>query len=69
MVDSDNLYSLIEIDDGLSTALGTETLTDRNIIPLNFDNTPGSSADNLSIEIFEHRKFLRVERSATLYSR
>jgi hypothetical protein len=28
-----------------------------------FDYTPGSSADALPMEIFEHRRFLRVDRS------
>jgi hypothetical protein len=68
MVDSDDLYGPMEVDDDFSTALGTETLADRDMIPHGFDNTPGSSADTLPIEIFEHRRFLRVERSATLRS-
>jgi hypothetical protein len=58
----------MEVDDDLSTALGAETLADRNMVPPSFDNTPGSSADILPIEIFEHRRFLRVDRSATLRS-
>src|SRR5271170_6006219 len=66
MVDSDDLYGPMEVDDDLSTALGAETLADRDMVPPGFDNTPGSSADTLPIEIFEHRRFLRVERSATL---
>ena len=67
MVDSDDLYGPMEVDDDLSTALGTETLADRDMVnPPGFDNTPGSSANNLPIEIFEHRRFLRVERSAAL---
>ena len=56
MVDSDDLYGPMEVDDGLSTALGTETLADRDMVPPGFDNTPDSSADNLPIEIFEHRR-------------
>jgi hypothetical protein len=31
MIDSDDLYGPIEVDDDLSTALGTETLADRDI--------------------------------------
>jgi hypothetical protein len=31
--------------------------------PHSFDYTPGSSADTLPIEIFEHRRFVRIERS------
>ena len=34
MVDSDDLYGPMEVDDGLSTALGTETLAEHN--PINW---------------------------------
>jgi hypothetical protein len=68
MVDSDDLYGPMEVDDDLSTDLGTETLADRDMVPPGFDNTPGSSADILPTEIFEHRRSLRAERSATLRS-
>jgi hypothetical protein len=44
-------------------ALGTETLADRDMVFPSFDYAPGSLADTLPIEIFEHRRFLRVERS------
>jgi hypothetical protein len=53
----------VEVVADLSTALGTETLADRDTVSPSFDYTPGSSADTLPIEIFEHRRFLRVERS------
>jgi hypothetical protein len=33
------------------------------MVSLSFDYTPGSSADALLIEIFERRRFLRVECS------
>ena len=62
MVDIDDSYGPMEVDDDLSTALGTETLADRDMV------SPGSSADTLPIEISEHRRFRRVERSATLRS-
>jgi hypothetical protein len=69
MVGSDDLYGPMEVDDDLGTALATETLADRDMVtPLASTTPPGSSADNLPIEIFEHRRFLRVERSATLRS-
>jgi hypothetical protein len=78
MVDSDDLYGLMEVDDDLSTALGTETLADRDMVPLaspGFPWLPSASTTprvsrqtSLPIEIFEHRRFLRVERSATLRS-
>ena len=32
MVDSDDLYGPMEVDDSLSTALGTETLADRDMV-------------------------------------
>jgi hypothetical protein len=63
MIDSDDLYGPMEVNDDLSTAPGTETLADRDVVSLSFDYTPGSSADTLPIEIFEHRRFLRIERS------
>jgi hypothetical protein len=69
MIGSDDLYGPTEIDYDLSTTLGTETLADRDMVPLGFKNTPGSSVDTLPIEIFEHHRFLRVERSAALRSR
>jgi hypothetical protein len=36
----------MEVGDNLSTALGTEILADRDMVPPSFDNNPGSSADN-----------------------
>jgi hypothetical protein len=57
------LYSPIEVDDDLGTTLGTETLADKDVVSLSFDYTPDSSADVLPIKTFEHRRFLRVERS------
>ena len=55
MIDSNDLYGLMEVGDDLSTAMGTETLADRDMV--------SPSADALPIEVFEHRRFLRVERS------
>jgi hypothetical protein len=63
MIDSDDLYNLMEVGNDLRTALGTETLADRDIVSPNFDYTPGSSADTLPIKIFEHRRLLRVEHN------
>ncbi len=51
-----------------SALLWVPKLADKDMVPPGFDNTPGSSADTLPIEIFEHQKFLRVECSATLHS-
>lgn len=35
----------MEVDNELSTTLGSETLTDRDIIPHSFDSTLGSSTN------------------------
>jgi hypothetical protein len=45
MINSDDLYGPMEVGDDLSTALGTETLADRDMVSPSFDYTPGSSAD------------------------
>jgi hypothetical protein len=42
MIDSDDLYGPMEVGNDLSTALGTETLADRDMVSLSFDYTPGS---------------------------
>jgi hypothetical protein len=63
MIDSDDLYGLMEVGNDLSTALGIETLADRDMVSPSFDDTPNSSADILPIKIFEHRRLLTVERS------
>jgi hypothetical protein len=60
VIDSDNLNGLMEVGDNLTTALGTETLADKDMVFSSFDYTP---ADTLLIEIFEHGRFPRVERS------
>ena len=54
MVDSDDLYPRMNADDDLSTALGTETLADRDMVPAKFENAATStskSADTLPVEI------------------
>jgi hypothetical protein len=52
MTDSDDLYAGMDVDDDLSTALGTETLTDRDMMPARFENTAtlSKSADTLPVE-------------------
>ena len=45
MIASDDSYGPMEVGDDLSTALGTETLADRDTVPPSFDYAPGSSAD------------------------
>ena len=39
MVDSDDLYGPMEVDGGLSTALDTEALADRDVVAPDFGNT------------------------------
>ena len=55
----------MEVSDDPSTALGTGILADRDMVPPSFDYNPGSSANTLPIEIFEHQRFLKVESSIT----
>ena len=53
MTYSDDLYAGIDVDDGLSTAMGTETLADRDMMPAGFANTAISSsksADTLPVK-------------------
>ena len=66
MADSGELYTGMEVDDDLSSAMGTETLADRDLIPPGFDNAPRARTEGLPIEIFDNRRYLKVERSATL---
>ena len=56
----------METDDDLSSAMGTETLADRDLVPPGFDNAPRAQTEGLPIEIFDNRRYLKVERSATL---
>jgi hypothetical protein len=57
MADSDYLYARMNADDDLSTALGTDTFADRDMVPAEFENTATSwskSADTLPVEVYEH---------------
>ena len=40
MIGSDDLYSPIEVGDDFGTALGTETLADRDVVSLSFGRRP-----------------------------
>ena len=66
MTDSGELYTGMEIEDDLSSAMGTEALADRDLIPPGFDNGPRARIEGLPIEIFDNRRYLKVDRSATL---
>jgi hypothetical protein len=62
MVDSDDFYGPMEVGDDFSTALGTETLADRGMGPLASATPWVPRRTPLPIEIFEHRRFLRLDR-------
>ena len=71
MTDSDSRYEGMDVDDDISTALDTETLADRDILPGGYSNSPIAtpSSEALAIEIFEGRRCLEVDRSASLRRR
>jgi hypothetical protein len=54
-------------DDDLSTALGPETLAERDMVPEGFNNTPRPSP-SVPVEIWMNRRFLRVDQSANLHA-
>jgi hypothetical protein len=71
MIDSDDLYGPMEVDDDLSTALDSKTLVDRDVVPFGLHNNLGSSADALPVmsaeceRIFSSAKKLIIqERNA-----
>jgi hypothetical protein len=66
MTDSDELYTGMDVDDDLTSAMGTETLADRDLVPPGFENTPRARTEGSQIETFQHRRYLKVERSASL---
>jgi hypothetical protein len=49
--------------DDLSTALGTETLAGREMVPEGFDNAP-NSRDSMPIELIGGRRLLKVDQTA-----
>jgi len=69
MAESEDLYSGMEVDNDSSTmsiAMGTEPLDERNLEPPGFDNSRNPASEELAIEVFDGRKYLKVERSANL---
>jgi hypothetical protein len=52
----------IDNEDAFSTALGTETLAARDMVPEGFDNIP--RARSLPERIIQGRKYLVVDQSA-----
>ena len=51
MADSDQLYTGMEVDDDLSSAMGIETLADRDLGSPGFDNAARGRTEGLEIEI------------------
>jgi hypothetical protein len=49
-------------DDDLSTALGTETLAERDMVPEGFQDRPNSMA----VEVINRAKYMKVDQSANL---
>jgi hypothetical protein len=52
-------------DDDLSTALGTETLAEREMVLDGFDNTL-NSRDSVPVELVDDRRFLGVDQTINL---
>ena len=66
MTDLDESYTGIDVDDDFNNAMSTETLADRDLVTPAFDSTPRTRTECLQIETFQHRRYLKVEGSATL---
>jgi hypothetical protein len=65
MTDFCELYTRMGVDNDLSSATGTETLADRDPIPAGLDNASRARTEGSPIEIFDNRRYLKVERNAT----
>ena len=61
----DSSFNADRPDDDLSTAFGTETLAERDMIPEGFANTPTSTTD-MPVEVIGGGRYLRVDQSAKL---
>ena len=61
----DSSFNADRLDDDLSTAFGTETLAERDMIPEGFANTPTSRTD-MPVEVIGGGRYLRVDQSANL---
>jgi hypothetical protein len=46
----------MEINDNLSTVLGTDTFADRGMVPAGYNNTPSSAVDGLIIAVIRIRE-------------
>jgi hypothetical protein len=61
----DSSFDANEPDDDLSTAFGTETLAEKDMIPEGFANTP-SSRSEMPVDVIGDGRYLRVDQSANI---
>ena len=61
----DSSFDANEPDNDLSTAFGTETLAERDMIPEGFANTP-SSRSEMPVDVIGGGRYLRVDQSANI---
>jgi hypothetical protein len=69
IVDSDDLYGPMEVDDDLSTALDTKTLIDRDVLRHGLDDTAGSSVETLPIISAECEGIFSSTKKLTILER
>jgi len=65
LAEMDSSFNADRPDDDLSTAFGTETLAERDMVPEGFANTPTSRTD-MPVEVIGGGRYLRVDQSANL---
>jgi hypothetical protein len=63
LAEIDSSFNADRPDGDLSTAFGTETLAERDMVPEGFANTPTSRTD-LLVEVIGRGRYLRVDQSA-----
>ena len=63
LAEIDSSFNADRPDDDLSTAFGTETLAERDMVPEDFANTPTPRTD-LPVEVIGRGRYLRVDQSA-----
>jgi hypothetical protein len=61
----DSSFNADRPGDVLSTALGTETLAERDVVPEGFANTPTSRTD-MPVEVIGGGRYLRVDPTKRL---
>jgi hypothetical protein len=59
----DSSFNTDRPDDGLSTTFSTETLTEKDMVPEGFANTPTPRTD-MPVEVIGGGRYLRVDQSA-----